>query len=148
TGRALAARSTTLRHLLWRCRGSHGTRRAMKRCRFILPALVGLAVAALAPAQSPFAPPATLQPPVPASAAERVLVAPPPGFAPVDDPYRPRLLDRPVAPGAPGGAGGPLFGMQIGIVRASMGGYIATGPLNTAVPVSLLLGWHFPSGPA
>ena len=114
----------------------------MKRCRLVLPAIVGLAVAALAPAQSPFAPPATLQVPVPASAAERVLVAPQPALVPVDDPYQPRLLDRPPAPTTPGG---PLFGLQLAVVRPSLGGYIAAGPLNTAVPLTVMLGWQFPS---
>src|SRR5262249_42451689 len=113
----------------------------MNRCRLILTAWAGLAVAALASAQSPFAPPATLQPPVPSSPAERVLVAPPQAPVPVD-PYRPRLQEPPCP------LEGPLFGLEIDVVRPSLGGYIATGPLNTAVPFNLLLGWQFPSGRA
>lgn len=114
----------------------------MKDCRLAVPAVIGFFFAALAPAQSPFAPPATLQPPVPASPAERVLVAPPPGAAPVDDPYRPRLQPPPCP------LEGPLFGLEIDVVRPSLGGYIATGPLNTAVPFNILLGWQFPTGRA
>ena len=114
----------------------------MKRSRLILAALVGLVGVSLTPAQSPFAPPATLLAPVPTSPAERIFVAPPPpppGCGPVVDPYRDRIQEQP---------GGPLFGVQFGLIRPGVGGYLATGPLNTTVTPNVLLGYQFPSGRA
>src|SRR5205807_115375 len=60
-------------------------------------------------------------------------------FAPVDQPLLPPLPQHP---------DGPLFGLQLGLSRPSLGGYLATGPLNIAVPFNTLIGWKFPSGRA
>src|SRR6266851_7542912 len=125
-------------------------RRAMKRCRLIPATILGLTLttSVLAQQPSPFAPPATLMAPVPASPAQQIFADPQPPPYPYAQPFRP---PQPIQPGGPyqprqaDQCEGLLVGLQLGLVRPSLGGYIAAGPLNVAVPVSVLLGWQFPT---